>query len=74
MTAKELTTKVVMYGRQRTITCDLDCKHAWGRNWQGVKDSTAPIDPLTYEGNDAKPTNKKHNRWCARECERSILK
>ncbi len=34
----------------------------------------APIDPLTYEGDDAKPTNKDEigNKWCIRECERCV--
>ena len=32
----------------------------------------APIDPETYENDDAKPTCKSEmgNRWCVRECER----
>lgn len=34
---------------------------------------TAPADPGTYEGDEAKPTNAIHNKWCARECERSVL-
>lgn len=35
----------------------------------------APIDPGSYEGGHAKPTEKgrKLNKWCARECERAIL-
>lgn len=33
----------------------------------------APVDPGTYEGNHAKPTNRKHNKWCWRECERSEI-
>jgi hypothetical protein len=35
----------------------------------------APKDPGTYEGHDGKPTNTQEqlNRWCARECERSII-
>jgi len=34
----------------------------------------APRDPGTYEGTDGKPTDKdcRLNRWCARECERSV--
>lgn len=33
----------------------------------------APIDPGTYEGGHAKPITpaERHNKWCARECERS---
>ncbi|MBS4000760.1 MAG: hypothetical protein KGZ71_09800 [Desulfobulbaceae bacterium] len=32
----------------------------------------APIDPQTYEGDQAKPTNESDygNKWCVRECER----
>jgi hypothetical protein len=37
----------------------------------------APDDPGTYEGRDAKPRDHsdpaRQNRWCARECERSVL-
>jgi hypothetical protein len=35
----------------------------------------APIDPGTYEGGDEKPQDKfsRLNRWCARECERSVM-
>ena len=35
---------------------------------------TAPADPGTYEGECAKPRTQEErlNKWCARECERSI--
>jgi hypothetical protein len=35
----------------------------------------SPIDPGTYEGDDAKPTNKNEigNKWCVRECERCVM-
>jgi hypothetical protein len=35
----------------------------------------APIDPGTYEGGHAKPTlpEDRLNKWCCRECERSVL-
>lgn len=37
----------------------------------------APDDPGTYEGDHAKPRScegpDRMNRWCARECERSVL-
>jgi hypothetical protein len=35
----------------------------------------APEDPGTYEGRDAKPQipSERLNKWCARECERSIM-
>lgn len=35
----------------------------------------APADPGTYEGGDGKPETSAAfpNRWCVRECERSVL-
>lgn len=37
----------------------------------------APDDPGTYEGGHGKPSESdgpgRHNRWCARECERSSI-
>jgi len=35
----------------------------------------APEDPGSYEGGEGKPVdlNDRHNKWCARECERSAL-
>ncbi len=36
---------------------------------------TAPANPDTAEGGDMKPTHvlTRHNKWCARECERSSI-
>lgn len=35
---------------------------------------TAPSDPGTYEGGDGKPSSPLGmNKWCARECERSVI-
>ena len=36
---------------------------------------TAPVDPGTYEGRDAKPVNKENipNKWCVRCCERCAM-
>lgn len=36
---------------------------------------TAPEDPGTYEGDEAKPApdKKLESKWCARECERSVI-
>jgi hypothetical protein len=39
---------------------------------------TAPTDAGTYEGDDAKPltrpmTGELMNRWCVRQCERSVV-
>lgn len=34
----------------------------------------APDDPGTYEGGHGKPDHpQRHNKWCARECERSSI-
>lgn len=35
----------------------------------------APVDPGTYEGGQAKPydDDERLNKWCARECERSVI-
>lgn len=66
-------TEIRFFGKNCVLTCDGDCDHAWGTNWYDVKEKTAPVDPGTYEGGCAKPTDKKHNKWCARECERSNL-
>lgn len=34
----------------------------------------APADPGTYEGGRGKPTSPATmNKWCARECERSVI-
>ena len=34
-----------------------------------------PVDPGTYEGEHGKPRTKEArlNKWCARECERSVI-
>jgi hypothetical protein len=38
---------------------------------------TAPVNPGTYEGGDAKPVDAKGpddiNKWCVRECERAWI-
>lgn len=34
----------------------------------------APDDPGTYEGGHGKPLfPERHNKWCVRECERSVM-
>lgn len=33
----------------------------------------APDDPQTYEGGQGKPSDRCHNKWCVRQCERSSL-
>jgi len=59
------------------LICDGDCDHAWGINWDGRKKRKAPACTGTWEGGHGKP-NCYHqaelmNKWCARECERSIM-
>lgn len=66
-------TRILYFGKSVMLTCDADCEHAWGRSWQGDKGPVAPVNPGTYEGDHAKPTDKTHNKWCARECERSNI-
>ncbi len=67
-------TKIKFFTKDVILSCDGKCDSAWGMNWHGKKEKVAPIDPGTYEGGHAKPVNKKHNKWCARECERSDIK
>lgn len=67
-------TQIIFCGQECLLICDGQCDMAWGINWVGEKSFPAPIDPETYEGEDAKPIDKKHNKWCARECERSSLR
>ena len=80
-------TVIRAYGKQLNIACDGCCDKAFGINnrpknqlsddeddYEWLADSevgSAPIDPQTYEGGQAKPIDKKHNKWCLRECERS---
>jgi hypothetical protein len=66
-----LCTRVLFFGQRVVIVCDGECDKAWGNNWHGPKGDKAPVDPGTYEGECSKPTDKCHNKWCARECERS---
>jgi hypothetical protein len=74
---------VVQYaGVPTAIVCDGRCEKAWGLSsrpmlsGEYLRDDElgeAPIDPGTYEGECGKPTDRKHNKWCARECERHRL-
>jgi len=79
-------TQVTYFGQQVFLKCDGRCDKAWGatsRPTRWIDEETgdrefltddelgeAPLDPQTYEGDHAKPLNGKHNKWCARECER----
>lgn len=67
-------TKIIFCGAKCVLSCDGNCSKAWGINWSLEKYEPAPTDPGTYEDGHAKPTDKKHNKWCARECERSDLR
>lgn len=80
--------EIIYCGQKAILACDGKCEKAWGINnrpkIQLSKDDddycfladdelgTAPIDPGTYEDDQAKPTNKNNrlNKWCCRECER----
>lgn len=81
---------ILYFGRPAALACDARCDKAWGINqrprveygeeddfswWVDQALGTAPIDPGTYEGGDAKPRepSERLNKWCARECERSIM-
>lgn len=66
------------YGRPVVLACDGKCEKAWGINTRPrhpndefLGDEKLAADPGTYEGDDSKPTNQQHNRWCFRKCERS---
>ena len=82
---------ITFFGQKAKIGCDEKCNKAWGNNSRPKEQLTddeddycflsdneleeAPIDPGTYEGGQAKPTNKAEmlNKWCARECERCVM-
>lgn len=66
-------TKILFCGQNVTLSCDGKCDQAWGNNYHGQKSGIAPINPGTYEGGHGKPTDKKHNKWRSRECERAYL-
>lgn len=76
--------EIVFLGQEVTVTCDRNCKKAWGVSNRPIRADgrflsdkdlkTAPADPGTYEGGDAKPPSPDNfpNRWCVRECERCV--
>ena len=75
-------TEIIYLSQTAFIICDGKCGKAWGINVRPrngkdemLKDNEleeAPINPGTYEGGDGK-NPLSHNRWCARECERSTI-
>ena len=82
-------TVIKAYGHQLNIACDGQCNKAFGLNnrsrnqlsededdFEWLSDGelgAAPIDTSVYEGDEAKPTDNIHNKWCLRECERSVI-
>lgn len=82
---------ITYFGQTAKVCCDGKCEKAWGnsnRPREQLSDDeddyawlcdgelgTAPIDPRTYEGGDAKPVTVLEfpNRWCVRECERCSM-
>ena len=80
-----ITKKIQYFSEPKVLACDACCEKAWGINSRPCDENEtflfddvlgrAPTDPGTYEGSDGKPLTKESrlNKWCARECERSIL-
>ncbi len=86
-----LAKRVRYCGVEVLIVCDGKCEKAWGIATRaalthypdGAPDKfvpdadlgTAPADPRTYEGDDAKPVSpsERLNKWCIRECERGQM-
>jgi hypothetical protein len=74
--------QILFCDQEAIVSCDEKCNKAWGINGRPsnpdgtyLKDEElgdAPVNPETYEGDDAKPTSKEQmgNKWCVRECER----
>ncbi len=76
-------------GQSVWLACDGQCNKAWGicarPSIQISEDpddivwladhelGDAPEDPGTYEGGYGKPIIPCHNKWCARQCERSAI-
>lgn len=85
--------EIVFFGQRARVACDGQCSKAWGiherprvilsddpDDFAWLADSElgeAPVDPGTYEGNDAKPVDatgsRSMNKWCVRECERCVM-
>lgn len=80
-----ITKNITYFGKSAIIGCDGKCEKAWGINARPKIEvdritfmksddelGAAPLNPGTYEGGCAKPTNKEQmlNKWCCRECER----
>lgn len=81
-------TEIKYFGEDAIISCDGKCNKAWGIVRPEVQVSEDPDDfyllsdhelgkaPAcngNWEDGHGKPANKKHNKWCARQCERSVI-
>ena len=66
-------THIKFCGEDVVLLYDTRYNLAWGINWRGSKEPFSPEHPGIYEGGHKKPINKIHNKWCARECERSTM-
>ncbi len=81
--------RITYFGKDTLLICDGDCHHAYGCNggrfrgndeghtdeYMSANFGKSPKDPGTYEGVErkGKPINRRMNKWCARECERSTI-
>lgn len=88
-----LTKQIVYFDKAAIMSCDGNCRKAWGVSQRPKIDfdkedpddyayladaelGNAPESPGTYEGGQTKPRHESErlrSKWCARECERSIL-
>jgi hypothetical protein len=81
--------EIIYFGKKCILACDGNCQKAWGissrpvnqlsddpDDYENIPDDDlgiAPKYPGSYEGGHGKPENKNLNKWCARECERSVI-
>lgn len=79
--------RIRYFGQEIAVACDGRCDKAWGRSSRPRADElgadlmaddeleTAPADPGSIEGTDIKPRRPEDrlNKWCVRECERSVI-
>lgn len=82
---------ITYFDQPAKVVCDRKCHKAWGISsrprvqlsddeddfeYRGDDElGTAPVDPGTYEGANAKPHSPDEfpNKWCVRECERCAM-
>ena len=81
--------EILYFEERVLLVCDGMCNKAWGINnrprvqlsndeddYEWLSDDEldkAPEDTGVYEGGHGKPIGWAHNKWCARECERSVI-